>query len=108
MKSKTLHLIVTLFLFSIQTQSQVIAGGNNDFENDLTGWNTQRDWWDSSTNIVIDTSSPYSMSKAAKCNGHSTLYNQLYTDISGLTVGDGYKLDFYTKGGEASLCRTDI
>lgn len=36
MKSKTLHLIVTLFLFSIQTQSQVIAGGNNDFENDLT------------------------------------------------------------------------
>lgn len=103
MKNRTLHLFIYLFLFSIQTQSQVIAGGNNDFENDLTGLNTQRDWWDSSTNIVIDTSFPYSMSKAAKCNGHFTLYNQLYTDITGLTVGDDYKLDFYSKGGEADL-----
>ena len=40
MKNRTLHLLVTLFLFSLQSQSQVIAGGNNDFENDLTGWNT--------------------------------------------------------------------
>lgn len=43
------------------------------------------------------------MTKAAKCNGHSTLYNQLYTEITGLTVGDDYKLNFYAKGGEADL-----
>ena len=43
------------------------------------------------------------MSKAAKWNGHSTLYNQLFADISGLTVGDGYNLDYYAKGGEADL-----
>jgi len=43
------------------------------------------------------------MNKAAKFNGHSTLYNQLYTDISGLTVGDDYSLDFFAKGGEADL-----
>ncbi|MFC2110556.1 T9SS type A sorting domain-containing protein [Bacteroidota bacterium] len=92
-----------VFLNSFQLYSQVIAGGNNEFENDFSGWTRLRDWWDSSTNIIINTTNPYSGLKDAKCNGHAELYNQLYTNITGLSVSTNYELNFYAKGGKADF-----
>jgi len=103
MKKTTIILYLLLTLSSPKVFAQVIAGGNNEFESDFSGWTIMRDWSDPATNIVINTTSPFLNSKDAKCNGHATLYNQLYADITGLTVSSNYNLYFYAKGEDADF-----
>jgi PKD repeat protein len=79
-----------------------IAGGNNGFENQFLNWTRLHDWGSGSTNIGIDTSHVFCGENAIYFGGSSS-FEQLYADITDLTIGQSYTLYFYAATGEADL-----
>ncbi len=100
---KSFIIFFAMILLPGLMQSQTIAGGNPGFESDFSGWTRLINWGAGTTHISISTSNPQSGSKAAFFDAGPTYYEQLYADITGLTISTKYTLSFYAAGEEADF-----
>ena len=83
----------------------IVAGGNFGFESDDLNWERAIGWWpypDNNVDIISPTSPPPPEGeKCAYYDGQSAAYNQFYTYIAGLRIGEQYTLVFQAAGNSA-------